>query len=169
MQAKHGFLFLSCRPHQMAARVERDDLLEMLSAAVRCLTYAHIVRGEKGWMAAYSREVGRRPCGKEAARWRNAAQCEWTAATHANYAWMCLTTDALRVRAGTAVLGYTKRLVEWFLNNVPFPNPTEVTLPTPFPPPPTMGAGDTGTSLKESARAARAFYREYVKRVRGDS
>ena len=36
MQAKHGFLFLSCRPHQMAARVERDDLLEMLAAAVRC-------------------------------------------------------------------------------------------------------------------------------------
>ncbi len=160
MRFKHGFLFLSCRPHQLAARVEHDDVVEMFAAAVRCLTYAHIVRGVRGWETEYTCATRMRPCARITAQWRNTVQCKWTAATYANYAWMGLVADALRMRAGKAILPYAKRLVDWFLDNIPFKTPLELSLPTPFPSPASLKCVGGEAKLRESTRPSRELYKQ---------
>lgn len=160
---KHGFLFVAVRPWDLAKRVEPEDRVHMFEAATRCLTFAHIVRGDRKWMQSYARTVGQRPCSRSVARWRNEAQCDWTEATHSNYAWMALTARALQQTA--ALAKSAKRMVDWFMDNVPMAAPDKVVPPTPFPLP--RGCPETEASLKLRARAALAFYREEVRR-RGD-
>lgn len=153
----HGVLFLSHRPRRVAARLVPWDVCAAFVDMLRCLVYAHHARAHyRGWADELARAAGVAPCDPDAAARRNRPQCEWTAAAHSNYAWMCLAAEGAVDTYGTVLPAAGRRALVWLAAHVPFPTPDAVTLPTVFPPPGEQAARDT---LPAAARAARQYYR----------
>lgn len=155
----HGVLFLSHQPRLVAKRLVPWDVCAAFVDMLRCLAYAHHARAYyKGWVTELERASGVLPCGVRVAAHGNRAQCEWTASTYSNYAWMCLAARAIERTYGDVLDKAGRRALAWFASNVPFAEPAKVVLPTVFPTPVGSHLGTPDTH-RDATRAARRYYR----------
>jgi hypothetical protein len=156
-----NIFFIYLEPEEAARHHGDKHVIKMILESVQMLgTTWHVLHPNGNWTQDFEDRVGRVPYRKA---FQNHPCSAWARVCHGNYQWLCrLASELCREKRHRwpGTLGHAcEPMIQWFLENSPFPEDDRCTLLTP--PAKAMPFQDTrgtGTSIADSLDAYRKYY-----------